>query len=127
MEHLCSSVTKERYGFNIFKEEKKYIIDTKNIFIEAISDLEKGVGKRIMAAKFHNTVAEFTLALCVKIRNDMNINQVALSGGVFQNKYLTEKVISLLKDNRFKVFIQRIVPPNDGGISLGQAVVAGLR
>ncbi|GAI95612.1 unnamed protein product, partial [marine sediment metagenome] len=63
--------------------------------------------------------------LCGKIRGNTGINKIALSGGVFQNKYLTEKVISLLEDKGFKVFIQRKVPPNDGGISLGQAVVAG--
>ena len=55
----------------------------------------------------------------------MNINKIALSGGVFQNKYLTEKAIFLLKDKGFKIFSQRKVPPNDGGISLGQAVIAG--
>ena len=125
MEYLCTPGIQESYGFKIEKDVKKYIIDVKNIFFEIISDLEKGTSKGVIASKFHNTVAEFTLNLCMKIREDMNINKIALSGGVFQNKYLTEKAIFLLKDKGFKIFSQRKVPPNDGGISLGQAVIAG--
>ena len=79
----------------------------------------------MIAAKFHNTVADFTVGLCVKIREITNLNKVALSGGVFQNRYLTERIISHLEKEGFQVYIQRKVPPNDGGISLGQAVIAG--
>jgi len=61
----------------------------------------------------------------LKIREKTKINKVAISGGVFQNKYLTEKVISLLESREFVVFSHKKVPPNDGGISLGQAVIAG--
>jgi len=125
LESFCASGITERYKFCIYKEEEKFIIDSRGIFIDIIADLKKGLDKKIMAAKFHNTVAEFTVDLCGKIRKNTGINEVALSGGVFQNKYLTEKVIFSLEDKRFKVYIQRKVPPNDGGISLGQAVVAG--
>jgi len=125
LESFCASGITERYKFSIYKEEEKFIIDSRGIFIDIIADLKKGLDKKIMAAKFHNTVAEFTVDLCGKIRKNTGINEVALSGGVFQNKYLTEKVIFSLEDKRFKVYIQRKVPPNDGGISLGQAVVAG--
>jgi hydrogenase maturation protein HypF len=125
MEFLCIPGIKEKYGYNVYKEEEKFIIEPKRIFIEIINDLERGISREVMATKFHNTVVDFTVNLCDKIRENTNINKVALSGGVFQNQYLTEKVISLLEDDRFEVFIQRKVPPNDGGISLGQAVVAG--
>ena len=125
LESFCASGIKERYEFSTYKEEEKFIIDPREIFIDIIADLKKGLAKKVMAAKFHNTVAEFTLNLCGKIRENTGINEIALSGGVFQNKYLTEKVVFLLEDKGFKVYIQRKVPPNDGGISLGQAVVAG--
>lgn len=125
LESFCASGIKERYKFCIYKEGMEFIIDPQEIFIEIIKDLKEGIDKKIMAAKFHNTVAEFTLNLCGKIRKNSGINKIALSGGVFQNKYLTEKVVSLLEDKGFKVYTQRKVPPNDGGISLGQAVVAG--
>ncbi|MBA7543802.1 Carbamoyltransferase HypF [subsurface metagenome] len=127
LESFCASGIKERYKFSIYKEEEKFIINPQEIFIDIIKDLKEGIDKKVMATKFHNTVAEFTVDLCGKIRKDTGINEIALSGGVFQNKYLTEKVVFLLEDKGFKVYIQRKVPPNDGGISLGQAVVAGLR
>lgn len=125
LESLCASGIKERYKFCIYKEGKEFIIDPKEIFVDIIEDLKKGIDKKVMAAKFHNTVAEFTLNLCGKIRENNGINKIALSGGVFQNRYLTEKIISLLERDNFRVYTQRIVPPNDGGISLGQVVVAG--
>jgi len=125
LESFCASGIKERYNFCVFKEGEEFIIDPQEIFIDIIEGLKEGIDKKVMAAKFHNTVSEFTVDLCVKIRENTGINEIALSGGVFQNKYLTEKVIFSLEDKGFKVYIQRKVPPNDGGISLGQAVVAG--
>lgn len=125
LESFCASGIKERYKFCIYKEGKEFIIDPQEIFIDIIEDLKKGIDKKIMATKFHNTVAEFTLNLCGKIRENNGIKKIALSGGVFQNHYLTEKIISLLERDDFRVYTQRKVPPNDGGISLGQAVVAG--
>jgi len=120
LESFCASGIKERYKFRIYKEGEEFIIDPQEIFVDIIKDLKNGLDKRIMAAKFHNTVAELTLNLCGKIREVTNLDKVAL-------KYLTEKVVFLLEDKGFKVYIQRKIPPNDGGISLGQAVVAGLR
>ena len=127
LESFCALGIKERYKFRIYKEGEEFIIDPQEIFIDIIKDLKEGIDKKVMAAKFHNTVAEFTLNLCGKIRKNTGINKIALSGGVFQNRYLTEKIISLLEKDGFQVYTQRKVPPNDGGISLGQAVVAGLR
>ncbi|MBU4509741.1 carbamoyltransferase HypF, partial [bacterium] len=125
LESFCASGIKERYNFCICKEGEEFIIDPQEIFIDIIKDLKKRLNKKVMAAKFHNTVAEFTVDLCGKIKEDTGINEIALSGGVFQNRYLTEKIIFLLEKDDFQVYTQRKVPPNDGGISLGQAVVAG--
>ena len=127
MESICASEIEEGYGFNIYKENGEFIIDPNKIFKDIINDLKKGIKKEIIAAKFHNTIADFTVNLCSKIRKNTGINKIALSGGVFQNCYLVEKVIYLLEENNFQVYIQRKVPPNDGGISLGQAVVAGYK
>ena len=78
----------------------------------------------VISAKFHNTVAQAILKVSVQIRKDTLLNKVILSGGVFQNKYLLEKSLYLLRLNNFKVFTNHIVPANDGGISLGQLAVA---
>jgi hydrogenase maturation protein HypF len=77
-----------------------------------------------ISARFHNTIARVILNLSGDIRKETSINKVILSGGVFQNKYLVEKSISLLKANKFKVFTNSIVPANDGGIALGQLIIA---
>ncbi len=79
------------------------------------------------AAKFHNTIAQVILDVCLKMRNDTGLNDAVLSGGVFQNRYLLEKSLYLLSMNRFRVYINHQVPPNDGGISLGQLLVAAER
>jgi hydrogenase maturation protein HypF len=78
-------------------------------------------------AKFHNTIAQVILEVCKKMRDDTSLNRVVLSGGVFQNSYLTGKATHLLSSEGFRVFRNRLVPPNDGGISLGQILVAAER
>jgi hydrogenase maturation protein HypF len=78
----------------------------------------------MISAKFHNTVAQVILEVASQVRTETSLNKVILSGGVFQNKYLLEKSLYLLTRNRFKVFTNRLVPPNDGGVSLGQLVIA---
>jgi hydrogenase maturation protein HypF len=77
-----------------------------------------------IAAAFHNTVAAIIVAVCVRLRGAEGIHRVCLSGGTFQNVYLVERAVSLLRSNGFEVFLHSKVPPNDGGISLGQAVIA---
>ena len=77
-----------------------------------------------ISAKFHNTIAHVILEVCEKIRNEYFLNKVVLSGGVFQNKYLLEKSSNLLVSNKFEVFTNHLVPANDGGISLGQLIIA---
>jgi len=84
LESFCASGITGRYKFNIDKEEEKFIINPQEIFIDIIADLKKGLDKKVMATKFHNTVAKFTVDLCGKIRENTGINEVALSGGYFK-------------------------------------------
>jgi hydrogenase maturation protein HypF len=78
----------------------------------------------LIAAKFHNTIAQVILEVSEKMRKEFSLNKVVLSGGVFQNKYLLEKSVKKLLQNRFLVYTNHLVPSNDGGISLGQLVIA---
>lgn len=78
-------------------------------------------------ARFHNTVAAIILEVCLRMRSEQALNKVVLSGGVFQNRYLLERAISLLENEMFEVYSNTIVPSNDGGISLGQLVIASKR
>jgi len=78
----------------------------------------------VISAKFHNTIVQAIKHMVIKMRNETGLNKVILSGGVFQNRVLLEKSIHILNDNKFKVFTNHSVPPNDGGIALGQLVIA---
>jgi hydrogenase maturation protein HypF len=77
-----------------------------------------------IAAAFHNTIAALVIELCHRLRNAEGIRSVCLSGGTFQNLYLLDRTVSRLRAADFDVYVHAQVPPNDGGISLGQAVIA---
>ncbi len=77
-----------------------------------------------ISAAFHNTVAAIMVEVCLRLRSAERINRVCLSGGTFQNVYLVERALASLRAHGFEVFLHSKVPPNDGGISLGQAVIA---
>jgi hydrogenase maturation protein HypF len=89
-----------------------------------VMELIKGNDIAGISAKFHNTIAEVITDISSRIRNDQGIRKVVLSGGVFQNRYLLLKSISRLEALNFKVYINQSVPANDGGIALGQLIIA---
>jgi hydrogenase maturation protein HypF len=76
-----------------------------------------------LALKFHNDVAAMILGVCVRIRKRTGVSTVALSGGVFQNRILTDETLRILRGIGFSVYCNSAVPPNDGGVSLGQAYI----
>ena len=81
----------------------------------------------IVAGRFHNTLARAIAEVCDRIAASEGIRRVCLSGGAFQNFYLLERTVGLLRKAGCEVYIHSRVPPNDGGLSLGQAVVANCR
>ena len=90
----------------------------------AAADLLAGVPREVIAARFHHGVAAVIGEACGLLRDRSGLGTVALSGGVFQNLLLLGTVVDLLESSGFRVLTHSRVPPNDGGISLGQAVVA---
>jgi len=108
--------TSEHYSWDLMGKE----IDFKNFFKGMLHDLDKGLNPGIIANKFHCSVAVMITDICKKIRQQSGCNRVVLSGGVFQNIYLLKLSKKLLQENGFNVYIHKSVPPNDGGISLGQ-------
>ena len=86
--------------------------------------LKEGVSVDAMALGFHEAVGDMIAALAEKIQEEINTTQVALTGGVFQNKILMEYTLSLLREKGFDVYYNVTVGPNDGGISLGQTYIA---
>ena len=97
--------------------------DAAAVIGQIVQDLEAGVDRSLIAAKFHRAVADFVSSTCIDIRDRTDINTVALSGGVFQNKLLVELLHPLLDQQGFQVLCQTQVPPNDGGIALGQVAI----
>jgi hydrogenase maturation protein HypF len=87
-------------------------------------DLASGTGRDVIAARFHRAVADLITTTCTTLRDRTGLDTVALSGGVFQNQLLLNLVITALEADRFTVLTHSRVPCNDGGISLGQAVIA---
>ncbi len=78
----------------------------------------------VVSARFHNTVSAAMVEMCDQLRSNAGIGKICLSGGTFQNRYLLERVVEGLRRRGFQVYLHSQVPPNDGGISLGQAVIA---
>ncbi|MCD4679639.1 MAG: carbamoyltransferase HypF [Bacteroidales bacterium] len=102
-------------------------IQLNKTFNKIIEDLSKNIHVSVISAKFHNTIINIIFAVASKIRDDYKINKIALSGGSFQNRYISEKVEKLLTQNNFQVYTQCTVPSNDGGIALGQLAIAAKR
>jgi hydrogenase maturation protein HypF len=100
-----------------------YILDWRVMLKMIIDDIRGGESSAIISAKFHNTLVE----MAVDVAKRVDHSQVVLSGGCFQNKYLTQRLIGRLKQEGFEPYWHWQVPANDGGLALGQAVIAVAR
>jgi len=116
LEGICRKDVDEFYEFEIIDNE----IKIKDIICSVLDDFINGVEKTIIATKFHNTVAHIVLRSAILMREKHVVNKICLSGGVFQNIFLLEKIITLLKQQDFQVFVHKNIPSNDACISLGQ-------
>jgi hydrogenase maturation protein HypF len=92
-----------------------------------LEDIRQKTNPGIISAKFHNTLIFVIFEAVNKLKIQYNCNKVVLSGGTFQNKYLLEGTEKMLRESGFEVYSNRLVPANDGGISLGQLAVAAKR
>jgi hydrogenase maturation protein HypF len=99
-------------------------IDPSPLIVAVTDDLLRGVAREIIAVRFHYAVARMTVTACEAIREETGLSRVVLSGGVFQNYFLLNATVDGLVAKRFEVFTHRTVPTNDGGIALGQLMVA---
>ena len=89
-----------------------------------VADVRSGVATPVISARFHNGLAQLVLEICEAMRRERGLNGVALSGGVWQNVTLLQKALARLRSAGFTVYTHHLVPPNDGGLALGQAVIA---
>jgi len=102
-------------------------VQTGPIIKGVVADLKAGIGTRQISARFHDTLVQLFVGLCREIRSETSLKRVALSGGVFQNHRLLNGLKRQLEENRFTVYTHSLVPSNDGGLALGQAVIGAAR
>ena len=112
----------DSYDFAL-REGEPLVLDWEPLFREVIRDRDAGAPVGVICARFHNTLAE----AIVEVARRTGASRIALTGGVFQNRYLTERAFRRLEGEGFRPFTHQRVPPNDGGIALGQVLVAAAR
>jgi len=127
LEMIAAEDVEEGYAFPLSPSPYPLIIDPAPVIRAIVADLRAGVEVSVISARFHNGVAGMIAAVCGAIREREGLNRVVLSGGVFQNVYLLSRALKRLRQEGFEVFIHHQVPTNDGGIALGQALVANAR
>ncbi|MGA2516464.1 MAG: carbamoyltransferase HypF [Thermodesulfobacteriota bacterium] len=127
LEMIADHGAKEEYPFQNHGDEMPMVIDPAEMIRGIVRDLIDGVPSSRISGKFHQTISRMIIETCQTIRSKEALNRVVLSGGVFQNIFLLSLVTEGLKRSGFDVYTHHLVPPNDGGISLGQAVIAHMR
>jgi hydrogenase maturation protein HypF len=120
LENSCSPDEETSYKFELSGE--KILIHP--ILEQILNDWHMNIPQSIISARFHNGLAQMVLELCQILRKETAINVVAFSGGVWQNITLLTKTLALLEQNGFTTLMHQQVPTNDGGISLGQSLIA---
>jgi hydrogenase maturation protein HypF len=110
-----------------FLSDDPIVVDTRQLIRDLCEDILSGTPKGIAAARFHNCVAGIGAETLLKLSERHGLTTVGLTGGCFQNRLLAERTKNFLDRNGLKVLTHRDVPPNDGGIALGQAVCARAR
>ena len=131
MEWLATGVAdRGAYSFELEESpgvnapERALVVDTRPLIRDVAADAAHGVPAAIVSRRFHTTLVDLIAAVCNHIRRSMQIDAVVLSGGVFMNALLSSEAHSRLTGDGFRVYRHRLVPPNDGGISLGQLAIA---
>ena len=123
LEMLAAGTAGSTYDYEWLSDDTYKILPAP-IILGVVKDLQNGKSVADISAKFHWTLICLFVDLCAVIRKDRGLNRVVLSGGVFQNAILLTGLIDALEKRRFTVYSHQQVPTNDGGIALGQAVVA---
>lgn len=125
LEAVCKASGRQIYPYCINKVEGIYQMDTSPMWPELMQDrYVHGLTLSVIAGKFHLTLAAMFSQVLKKAREDTGLNRVVLSGGVFHNQFLLTRLLEALQQQGMEVYYHQQVPPGDGGISLGQAMIA---
>jgi hydrogenase maturation protein HypF len=121
---LAAGPVGRAYPFELLPAGDGWIVGTRGVVAGVVEDLLAGRSAGEVSSSFHRTMAEAVVAVCERVREETGTGAVALSGGTFQNLLLMQQVLELLVGKDFAVYRHRRVPTNDGGLALGQAVLA---
>ena len=113
------------YNFDIADDSGIIIIDQRRTIRELVNDLNESLPLSMVSLRFHSTIVKMIYDVCRIIRKKTGIIEVVLSGGCFQNVFLSVNVKKLLEKNGFNVYAHNKLPSNDACISVGQAAIAG--
>ena len=127
LEMVAADGTEEYYDFLYQQQEESCSINPSPLLKGIYADIKAGKPAGYISATFHNSIAAMIVAVCCRLKERYLLDKVALSGGCFQNGYLLSRSISGLSQAGFTVLQHHLVPPNDGGIALGQALIANER
>lgn len=119
-----NSIVEQNASRNQDTKEELYYLPTLSLVKELVERKLVGENSNQLALHFHKGLAEMIVSACEKAREETGIDTVALSGGVYQNRLLLDYSVTMLEERKFHVLRHHLLPPNDGGISLGQAVAA---
>ncbi|MBE0431970.1 carbamoyltransferase HypF [candidate division WOR-3 bacterium] len=123
LEHVADQKTKGHFPF-VVRDGRPMTIEVEDTLRAIVGAINKNVPKAKIAARFHNTIAEFSCNVANRLRKMHGLTTVCLSGGVFQNRYLLTLMIERLEKDGFRVHTHRQLPTNDGCISYGQVLAA---
>jgi hydrogenase maturation protein HypF len=122
LEAIAASGIEFGYPFDLLD-----VVSFESTIRAIVDDIMDGIHVAEISAKFHNTVINVIFAIASQIRKETGLDKVVLSGGTFQNKYLLSRIEKILEKEKFEVYSQLQIPSNDGGIALGQLIIAAKR
>jgi hydrogenase maturation protein HypF len=102
-------------------------IDCRSLIEAVARDARGGVTASLIGRRFHSTLVEIIAHVCRRLQKENGLNRVVLSGGVFMNALLLQETVARLAETGFEVYRHRRVPPNDGGLCLGQLAIAAAK
>ena len=126
LEYAAQSGVYGVYEYGMRENEGVLEIDAEGIVRDVLEDVRDNAAKGIISTRFHDTVADVVIKVCLIIKEKTGSGRVVLSGGVFQNMLLLSKCTAKLEERGFRVYTHSRIPANDGGISFGQAVTAAI-
>jgi hydrogenase maturation protein HypF len=126
LEMLADPTVSKPYPYRLTNDAGLIHFDPSPMVDAIVTDLGSNCSQAKIAGRFHLSLAAMVEEVCSQLRETTGIDQVVLSGGVFQNCLLTEMTVARLTGSGFRTLTHTLVPPNDGGLALGQAVIAAV-